>query len=321
MFIFLLICGTLLTGTVVAAVLPRLVVYARSGGYVCRDRGIRKVNTPEGSVIVCEPAPQYRHALRQFVLGRVGRETVFIGRWAEHVRYAEYDLYVYDRRGKAMKVLSVRELPQGGKGGKIALPQDTGFVSPALRAIDASPRTSRPQLQPFFRSLYIVLFLTGMLFLQTLFFEIGFSHLLEEGAYYLPAGSAGFLFAMLFLSAATLAVTAFSLFGARALLARLLGGKQRSVRGAMPHYPKVRSLVTKIYFALSNLFSGLKTSRFVLACKQKCRQLLTSCRGRFSALFARLKGKGGKKDEAPDKKSEKEDKKDKKDKNDGEGAA
>lgn len=292
LWIFFLIMSTLLAATAIAVVLPRLVLRVRTAGYVCRDRGVRRLNTPSGSAIVCEPAYLHRGALLQYCLARQKNGVLFVGKWAKDVICAEYDLYVYDCRGKILRLLSVRELPRAGRGERISLPQDTGFVSPALRSVNGEAQPSSRGVGP--QLLYgalLVLFLAAAVTAEALFCDLAFSHLLAEGGFFFPQGSASFLTDIFFLSAAVLLVAVFSLFGAKQLFA-YLRGRRRSPRAAK------RSVLRRARLALGNLFYrvrngivSLGSCRAALALRKKWRAFRRAAGERLKPLrekFRRL---------------------------------
>lgn len=262
LYILFLIFGTLLISAAVCLVLPRLVVMVAMSGHVCRDRGIRRINAPHGSAIVCEPAPDMRRALEQYAVARTEGKTVFVGKWAPSVVYAEYDLYLYGGSGRKLKLLSVKELPSAKRGQRIPLPIDTLFVSPALRSVNGEAvRPAKRSFKPLLWAAALALFCAVALLLHALVFEIGFSHLFRDG-FFLPEGSASFLIVMFLLSAATEFVAVFLLFFTKSLLSRRRGEGKAARYGA---YSGPRLLFARVGCAFSNFGLRLKHSRPVLA--------------------------------------------------------
>ncbi len=277
-------------GTVCAAVLPKLLLAVRGAGYAARDRGIRKLNFPAGSAVVYEPSSAFSFALEQYLVARIGEDAVFLGKWKKDVLYCEYDLYVYDRSRRIIGILNVRELPKNGRGEQIALPKDTGSVSPALRAVNetALPRSEKNFRRSLPAMIATALFLTLLLSLQALLFEICFFRLLSGEGSLLPEGGAGFVSLMTFLSAATVSVTVFLLFclkRAAAGLRRLGGGISK---GGAATLSRLVSRTKNLFYSVRNLFVLFYTSRFMLALRRKTGRAAE----RLRALFHKKKRAG-----------------------------
>lgn len=301
-WIFFLLIGMILIAVAAVLVVPRLVLFARTADHTPRDRGVRKVNTPHGSVIVYEPDPAYRGALFQFALARSGEfvsvegklakdasrrgeRVTFAGKWAKNVYCAEYALYIYDSRGKILALKTVREFPKAGVGQRFELPCDTGSVSPVLLSINGGKENLLPLGK---RSLLmagaLVGFLTALQVCAALLFEIGFSHLFSEEAFYLPGGTFAFLGIALVLSAATCAVAVFVLFGGKRLFSKLFSGRRVSRFRALG----IVRLGKRALFALFNAYAILKTSKCALA----VRRFFRAARERLTKLFAARRKEG-----------------------------
>ena len=287
---FFFIIGTLLTATAVAVVLPRLVLLARTAGYVCRDRGIRKLNTPNGIAVVCEPAPAYRSALRQYCLARSQEGVQFVGKWSDEVICAEYDLYAYDGCGRAISLISVKELPQNGIGKRIALPKDTAFVSPALRNVNGESRAvARAWKAQLLLSLPLVLFLTAAVAIESLLCELSFSHLIADGDFYFASGAASFLTGSVFFAAAVQAVAVFLVFGAKKLLAYLRERRPLRRLGQLRAVGKARFAIGNLYYRVRNFFASLLTGKVALSVKRKFRGAAIKVRLLFSQAAGAVK--------------------------------
>lgn len=206
-------------------VLPRLVLLLHAAGYVCRDRGIRKVNVPRGCVLVCEPSVEARAYLEQYAVARLSGSVVFTGKWREEVESAEYELFCYDGAGTLIKTVLVKEYAERQR---VPLPGAACFVSPELISVNGKACARAP------RSLGALLRFAGALLLFcwlllcfcSLCCEVGFSHLFSAGVYFLPEGGWEYLAAV---CAAIFAGCA-AVFAAILFKARFPHGKKTRVR-------------------------------------------------------------------------------------------
>lgn len=268
-YLLVLIAGFLLYAALIAYLLPKGVRILRAAGHVRQDRGVRRANTPLGSLIVCEPSPAARGALEQYVLRRHGEEVVLLCKWKEHVAYAEYDLYLYDRRGKTVDVFKIKERVTAGMGERHGLPAEVCSVSPEITAVNGE-RTPLRRGNPLRRLLAcgaFTAFFSALTVLWALFAELSFSHLLGEEGQGFPAGTAGFAIGMFFFAAAVYAVAVFALFWGKELLRG--AGQRRGVRLPLSFLVPVGNFFLRV----GNFFRGIPYSKPCLALAAKCRRM------------------------------------------------
>lgn len=185
-WILFLILGTAFTVSVAAVALPKLVFRAYACGFRQTDRGVEKYNLPHGNVVVAEPLPAYRNVLRQYLLVREKEAVFFLGKWDREILFVDYDLVIFDARGKVLSVLNVKQLLKPGyRLQKVALPIGACSVSVLLNAVDDRKYKQvypAPQRAFFLYSGAIVALAAALAAFQAFLFETAFSHLFSEDA-------------------------------------------------------------------------------------------------------------------------------------------
>lgn len=126
----------------VISVYPRLTMRAvwqsRRKGKNPEDRGVRKLVFPEGRAIVYEPSLSTRRFIRHYALIKRGGCTYIQCRIHERIALLRYDVATFDRRGKLLDIVSVREwISEPGHTAPVRLPRETAYASVTLRKADA----------------------------------------------------------------------------------------------------------------------------------------------------------------------------------------
>ena len=126
----------------VISVYPRLIMRAtwraRHKGEATGDRGVRKLTFPDGRAIVYEPVLSARRFLRRYALIKRDGCTYIQCRIHERIALIRYDVATFDRRGRLLDVVSVREwISDPGHTSLVRLPRETAYASVTLRKADA----------------------------------------------------------------------------------------------------------------------------------------------------------------------------------------
>ncbi len=98
------------------------------------DRGLKNVNETEGHSILYAPDMRYRKYLKHYVLSARGEQLRLACDFHPTVRYADYDVSLYDGEGEIFDVLQVKQTVENGVSEPIALPARTAYVSVKLNA-------------------------------------------------------------------------------------------------------------------------------------------------------------------------------------------
>lgn len=126
----------------IISVYPRLTMRAvwrsRRKGAPAGDRGVRKLLFPGGRAIVYEPTLSVRRFIRHYALVKQDGCTYIQCRIHERIALIRYDVATFDRRGKLLDIVSVREwISEPGQTSLVRLPRETAYASVTLRKADA----------------------------------------------------------------------------------------------------------------------------------------------------------------------------------------
>lgn len=109
------------------------------------DRGLRQVVFPQGRAVVYEPAPKMRLYMPRYALIKQEGCTFIRCQLHERVLHVRYDVVTYDRRGRLLDVVGVRELvTERGCTKTVRLPRDTAYARVILRQVDGMYRDRSP---------------------------------------------------------------------------------------------------------------------------------------------------------------------------------
>lgn len=102
----------------------------RHGAPTLRDRGIKKFTYPEGRSVVYEPAGFDNRFLKKYMLFVRGESKYLKCLFAERVRSAYCELFVFDNQNKLIKTVDLFLEPNGDRyADAILLPDATSHVS------------------------------------------------------------------------------------------------------------------------------------------------------------------------------------------------
>lgn len=102
----------------------------RHGAPILRDRGIKKFTYPEGRSVVYEPAGFDNRFLKKYMLFVKGENKYLKCLFADRVRSAYCELFVFDNQNRLIKTLDLFLEPnKDGYADAIALPKATSHVS------------------------------------------------------------------------------------------------------------------------------------------------------------------------------------------------
>ncbi len=100
------------------------------------DRGVKNINEENGHSIVYEPAMKYRKYLKHYLISHRGDEVKLACDFDKNVRYADFDVSLYNELGQVFKVLHARQAVDNGDSEPIKLPAETAYVSVKLNQIN-----------------------------------------------------------------------------------------------------------------------------------------------------------------------------------------
>ena len=102
----------------------------RHGAPILRDRGIKKFTYPEGRSVVYEPAGFDNRFLKKYMLFVRGENKYLKCLFADRVRSAYCELFVFDNQNKLIKTVDLFLEPNGDRySDAITLPEATSHVS------------------------------------------------------------------------------------------------------------------------------------------------------------------------------------------------
>lgn len=127
-----------------AVVFPR--VFFHAGGEIkSRDRGVRDINEVDGGrTIIYEPEYKYRAYVKHYALSQRDGEKIFTCETDKNLRYIDYDIRMFNGKGKVFKVLNVKEvIKEEGITRPVTVDKDTAYVSLSVNKADGTVFTEK----------------------------------------------------------------------------------------------------------------------------------------------------------------------------------
>ena len=116
-------------------VLPRLLFYTKYDVNGSSDRGIKKVDD-EGSVVF-EPSPEVKKFISGYALSVRDGKRVLVCKLAQKLAYIDYDVIVFDKDDKVLRVFNIKENVTDGEYTRVVeLPDVTEYVSLMINEAD-----------------------------------------------------------------------------------------------------------------------------------------------------------------------------------------
>ncbi len=117
-------------------VLPRLLFYTKYDVNGSSDRGIKKVDYDEGSVVF-EPSPEVKKFISGYALSVRDGKRVLVCKLAQKLAYIDYDVIVFDKDDKVLRVFNIKENVTDGEYTRVVeLPDVTEYVSLMINEAD-----------------------------------------------------------------------------------------------------------------------------------------------------------------------------------------
>lgn len=173
----------------VSSFLPRTMIKLKFIPEEIKDRGLKKFIFDNGRSIVYEPSPEIRKYVHQYTLMEMYGTKFIKCKIAANINSINYDVIVFDCRGKMIDIVGVREnISEPGYTSTVGLPADTSYASIVLRKVDkvytskAKVAEYRPLSLCAFSIVTILLSVAEVYFIKELvdsffhFFSIGFTY-------------------------------------------------------------------------------------------------------------------------------------------------
>ena len=132
------IAATLLYIGVIAFWLPKVFLQNKFKMKTVNDRGIRKYKSDNDSIgILYEPEVGTRKYIKQYAISFDGKEKLLKCMLADDIDYIEYDVASFNRHGKIINVLNVKDVVErAGFTRSVILPKETSHVSLIISKVD-----------------------------------------------------------------------------------------------------------------------------------------------------------------------------------------
>ena len=132
------IAATLLYIGVVALWLPTVFLQNKFKMKSVNDRGIRKYKSGGDSIgILYEPEVGTRKYIKQYAISFDGEEKLLKCMLADDIDYIEYDVASFNRNGKIINVLNVKDVVEkAGFTRSVILPRETAYVALVISRVD-----------------------------------------------------------------------------------------------------------------------------------------------------------------------------------------
>lgn len=119
-----------------AFVLPRLLFYTKYDVSGSADRGIKKVDEDDGSVVF-EPSPEAKQFISGYALSVRDEKRVLVCKLCKKLAYLDYDVIVFDKDDKVLRVFNVKEDVADKEYTRVVeLPDATEYVSLMINEAD-----------------------------------------------------------------------------------------------------------------------------------------------------------------------------------------
>ena len=173
-----LIVGIGLTMAFAVTVPIRLLHCLRAYSLPVRDRGIARCNLEKGISVLYTPAVPMQRCLRQYQVYQFNssEKKYFLGEWAYPISDANYSLIAFDRRGRCVDVIRVRERVEGKRFTAVTdLPRRTDYLSVQLHRAGAERFHAPVRVLPFFAWLTLFLFSIALAADALIWFTLSFT--------------------------------------------------------------------------------------------------------------------------------------------------
>lgn len=132
------IVATLFYMAVVAWWLPKVFLQNKFKMKTVNDRGIRKYKGSGDSIgILYEPEVGTRKYIKQYAISFDGDEKLLKCMLADDIDYIEYDIASFNRNGKIINVLNVKDVVEkAGFTRSVILPRETSYVALVISRVD-----------------------------------------------------------------------------------------------------------------------------------------------------------------------------------------
>ena len=122
----------------VAFWLPKVFLQNKFKIKVLGDRGIRKYKSGDVSKgILYEPEADTKKYIKQYALSYDGEEKLLKCMLAGDIDYIEYDVATFNKNGKRINVLNVKDVVErGGVTRSVILPKETSYVTLLVSKVD-----------------------------------------------------------------------------------------------------------------------------------------------------------------------------------------
>lgn len=143
-----------------------------------RDRGIARCNLEKGISVLYTPAVPMQRCLRQYQVCQFNssEKKRFLGEWAYPISDADYSLIAFDRRGRCVDVIRVRERVEGKRFTAVTdLPRRTDYLSVQLHRAGAERFRAPVRALPFFVWLALLLFSIALAVDALIWFTLSFT--------------------------------------------------------------------------------------------------------------------------------------------------
>ena len=125
-----------LYGFLMVYVLPRTFLKTGFASIRTKDRGIKNVKETVGRTIVYQPSMDIRKYVTQYLVSDRKGKKVLVCKTTPSVRYLDYDVVMFNGFNKPFKVVNAKELIENGYTDKLALDEQTAYVTLILNAVN-----------------------------------------------------------------------------------------------------------------------------------------------------------------------------------------
>lgn len=132
------IVATLLYIGVIAFWLPKVFLQNKFKMKSVNDRGIRKYRSGNDAIgVLYEPEVGTRKYIKQYAISFDGEEKLLKCMLADDIDYIEYDVASFNRNGKIINVLDVKDVVEkAGFTRSVILPRETAYVALVISKVD-----------------------------------------------------------------------------------------------------------------------------------------------------------------------------------------
>lgn len=120
-----------------ALILPKIFFRNKYVGGSIPDYGCKIIDEGDGKTILYEPDPAIRKYIPKYLLSERNGKKFFECRYADALKYLDYDVVLFNDNGRSFKVINVKEsVKRAGFGKVLVLPGETAYVTIILNRAD-----------------------------------------------------------------------------------------------------------------------------------------------------------------------------------------